>query len=1424
MLAAAVAVFQGAVLTPVHAAPPFELQLEVVSAGIPATPITEFKYIINVDNTGTTDTVRTPTGACDAGDPGYPADCPWTSHGIESSAPIYIQGDQDDFTGPIPELANMPAGRYLISVLADGYKLDGAHFTMPVAGPVKVEMQPTSAVAFPSLALLDDFNRNNSNNLGADWSQPGTNTTRIRVNSSGNIITAQNNTTAPRVAFWNTEFGANQGAAFTIANTTINGDSLILKANGGTPTAPQNYIRVRYATGQVIVDTTSNSGVSFSAPVATFSPVTLANGDTLTAVANTDGSVDVWKTTGTVTSYLGHVAVVAAFTDLGGRIGIQLPAGARVDDFRGGTFTPGLPDATIQAAIFEDISPTNSAPDLPAEHGLAGFRANLLDYLGDIQTDVYGNPLCTIYDGGDLEAPVAGSGGNCFSYCYVVDGGLDVGIVLPEGVTNPANNVGACPTDPNGLLMRPLPAWYDHPSPSTPLSQFNTPAPTTAAIEGKLVVPHLGTNRYALSATAPDGQVWKQTTTLEGNHDWDAWVMEGATGLDTEFTVAGEPFPAIIFGYVKPNAPTNLGGTGTITGVVDAVKVYVPATGGLNNAGEIWGGVTGSKIDKPIDKPWLSLSNLGNGDTAIWIGQGNANGVFTINNVPNGTYYLAWWDEAQDYIMDGQAVTVANGAVTDTGVLPLQDWWTQYDGYVFNDTNRNGQMDWTDTNGDGCPQQGEGELGVAGYTLTLRKRENSLMDRGTTTAGTDACGHYYFESGYPMTQWLVMEAYSDLYYTTGVTYQADNQPTPKTVLGQGVDVSTLPIIGLSGRMDWGVHAYDAAGLTNGDPLNGGDPRNGGIVGTVSYDTTRNELDPRFAAVEDWQPGVSGLTVDLYAPVDCVVDPDTGLPVTGPCDPTARYQLAADGSYLLDPTHLLNTYVTETWSMPGTGTNDAGEPDGICVPRDVDGNPLPYPSGQQVVSSDQDCLEAPLMGVQYQNGFSAVDGNYGFGDGCFGVGGFDKNTGGCADGSDPTPLPGGYDYLVHVEIPNDAAGRPQYNFTREEDINIANGDPWVAPQIPPPLCAGPLHIVDVADGGVATLDTGVEADNNGLTWTAVSPGTPGNDITVEFVVAGNDTPLSIVVTGNAIVVNVATDSSGLAVSTAAAIEAAITADPFASLLVTVAATGLSDGTGVVTAQGPTHLFSGDAWPAMVGDGGVTNDLPVGVSVSASVPTDNATFLDIGSSPYEGQPTPLCNTKLVGLNNGRSIVPTFNVFTDVPLPGRFWGLLVDDLNFSTDPKQINFGEKSGIRFAPVGIYDYTNRLVYTTESDYSGLFDVLLPSTNRISCPTPVGRVRQPLPVRRQRPRCAWPAESELEPAVPHDRGRVRGLPGTHRSGRPRPDPGRRDGAAPRWPAESPGHLPARGNSSEAVLGQQAVRPLYRHNAGTAAVHHQRLWLR
>jgi parallel beta-helix repeat protein len=125
------------------------------------------------------------------------------------------------------------------------------------------------------------------------------------------------------------------------------------------------------------------------------------------------------------------------------------------------------------------------------------------------------------------------------------------------------------------------------------------------------------------------------------------------------------------------------------------------------------------------------------------------------------------------------------------------------------------------------------------------------------------------------------------------------------------------------------------------------------------------------------------------------------------------------------------------------------------------------------------------------------------------------------------------------------------------------------------------------------------------------------------------------------------------------------------------------------------------------------------VPASTPTENPTFLDIGGTIYEGQQKPLCDVKLIHLGDSKSIAPGFNFFTDVPLPGRFWGLIVDDLNFSSNPQSTAYGEKLPLSFAPVGIYDYTNRLITTVESDYNGLFDVLLPSTNRISCPTPSG---------------------------------------------------------------------------------------------------------
>ena len=369
--------------------------------------VTSFKWMINLDNTGTT-TQRNanPGSGCSSQDAAYPDSCKWASiAGLKSTAPVVAQGDETTF--PAAGLTGLKPGRYLVSVLADGYKLDGTPFTIPMESPgvVVVPLQP-----FP------------------------------------------------------------------------------------------------------------------------------------------------------------------------------------------------LPNATVKAQVFADVTEANGQFD-PGEDGLPGFAGKITDYLGQVNTDVYGNPLCTTYaytdangnriqdpgeidlSGPDYEPTLVHLGGKCLS-----------GDINMDGAVN-----------------------------ATDTSLYNSLGLDPALARGELTIPNLGPNRYALSVVAPTGQSWVQTTTLEGNHDWDAWVMEGSTGLDTEFVVAGEPFPATIFGFVPgptsryglpANAPASAtywtqnghrfapGGHGTIKGIVDAVDVYVPADRRPLPAGHDLGRAVGHE-DRPPDRSTL---------------------------------------------------------------------------------------------------------------------------------------------------------------------------------------------------------------------------------------------------------------------------------------------------------------------------------------------------------------------------------------------------------------------------------------------------------------------------------------------------------------------------------------------------------------------------------------------------------------------------------------------------------------------------------------------------------------------------------------------------------------------------------------------------------------------------------------------------
>ncbi|NOT84734.1 MAG: hypothetical protein HOP02_08160, partial [Methylococcaceae bacterium] len=222
----------------------------------------------------------------------------------------------------------------------------------------------------PTLAVLDNFNRANANTLnnGTNWNQVtiattapltfignalcnaagfGTTAPCAAVHITGPAASGIANAVANGNAYWSSNFNANQAAAFTFANTPLNNTALMLKATGansGLSGLQANFIRVQYQTtggGRIVVSTTNNGNnlaPTYTTSATFTTNANFANGNTLSAVIRANGTVEVFKTSSSTIS-LGSVQLpnVALWTTGGGRIGMQLPSSARVDNFAGGT-------------------------------------------------------------------------------------------------------------------------------------------------------------------------------------------------------------------------------------------------------------------------------------------------------------------------------------------------------------------------------------------------------------------------------------------------------------------------------------------------------------------------------------------------------------------------------------------------------------------------------------------------------------------------------------------------------------------------------------------------------------------------------------------------------------------------------------------------------------------------------------------------------------------------------------------------------------------------------------------------------------------------------------------------------------------------------------------------------------------------------
>ena len=649
-----------------------------------------------------------------------------------------------------------------------------------------------------------------------------------------------------------------------------------------------------------------------------------------------------------------------------------------------------IPTAQVSVFVFHDNAPLNNSPDLPAEVGLEGFAVQVTDAGG--KYGVSGGPM--LYD----------AFGNLLGTEYEKnpDGSYAIG---PDGapVVSVAGN-GEILTDANGFA----------------------------------IIKNLPPGKWSITIDPPDEQspppgseqakTWFQTTTIEGTRVIDAWVKANESTVFAEF---GFPSTHVFFGFTKLfSSPDVLTGGSDITGRV--VNFHFGRPPDVN---QIFPGHPLGEI----------LIGLNAGGRAVYAGKANADGTFTIPNVPPGSYELVVWDIPLDRIISFFSVVMpAPAAPVALGDIPVPDWFAHLEGKVFTDLNENGFPN-------------AGEAGVDNQAVNLRFRDGTVYQ----ATSTDSAGFYALDEIFPFFHWLVAEVDFLRYKATGATIVVDaggkvpvhqgwktpsfNKLTPQPQ----TDVSGAPIINpvtannLS-RTETGEvlvqGIQDFAGQTNViywgkrdyNTLLG---ENGGISGIVFYDVTRAEDDPRYNAGEPWTPGIPRVQVNLYQDSDNnqVID-DVNAPAGTQLADVDNHPLGwADGGIkgVEDIDRNGNDVFDQGDAIAVTWTDSWDD----SLPEGCPGNPA------DEFYLNAKCYDGWRNFNQVRPG--VFDGGYAFP-------GYNADTG---EGLQPGV------YIVEVGQILGATGRVTLKTVKSQDINVAFGETFTPSLLAlPPVCVGPEYVV------------------------------------------------------------------------------------------------------------------------------------------------------------------------------------------------------------------------------------------------------------------------------------------------------------------------------------------------------------------------------
>ncbi|GAB6193601.1 right-handed parallel beta-helix repeat-containing protein [Desulfocastanea catecholica] len=628
--------------------------------------------------------------------------------------------------------------------------------------------------------------------------------------------------------------------------------------------------------------------------------------------------------------------------------------------------------AQITILIFHDNAPINNAPDLPTEEPGTGPG----------QTDMSG-----------FQILVEDAGGRY---------GASAGVQSQDAFGNPLGTT----YNPDGTI-----AGF---------------SPLITGPDGRLTIKNLAPGKYGIQAVPPAGQNWQQTATIEGTKVIDAWVKAGEPPFFAEF---GPPGYHVFIGFVQPFNNIPGGGGATISGTVVNQHMSRPPDYAFYN-GACFGHTT----------PWIGLNDMAVGiGTGIYAAATGPDCSFSIPSVPDGNYQVVVWDSALDLIFGFHGVSIVDGVCStptgscNIGELPVFQWFHRQEHRAFNDNNGDGFWD---------PDEGPAALETG---FNLRWRDGTIYQGNVS----DGAGAYAFDQVFPFFSWLVAEVDFVRNKATGLTVVVDNGGPIDGTGGEeppldGLDWTFGRTINPQDQLN-PVDPFCAANPTicletdkyrieRGPVLTQGfqgfigqtnaflwgkqhypDGENGGISGIVFYAVTRAENDPTYAVAEVWEPGIPGVTVNLYD---------------------------ATGSILL------NTTTTDSWdaSIPtGCKYGDSGapymfDPDGV-------GGIGPFP---------QDCWDGLRMFNQARP--AVFDGGYAFDAVCADGMALDPDGNPftdvdgnvlCSDGgvAPVGPMTVG-EYVVQVIPP------PGYEIIKPEDKNVDFGDEYnPVPELLPPPCVG-----------------------------------------------------------------------------------------------------------------------------------------------------------------------------------------------------------------------------------------------------------------------------------------------------------------------------------------------------------------------------------